>query len=586
VKAPIPKYPFKKIDLVEAFYKENVNLNDIIKPVKVGSVQSFSLKPYTGEWSKKQKRHLLNRALVGVSKKELDLLDNLSMEQAVALVLPATKKPDPPVNNYYADLFDDPLKTYGYEDVPKGKTWVDEPEDQNRRMWQRTNSLMGWIFQNMVEQKPSIHWKLFLFLHNLLPIRFDNVQGNKSVYQYVTTLFEGAFMSYKELIYNITVDPGMLMFLNLTQSHKDAPDENYARELQELYTVGKGPNSKYTEKDVTEMARLLTGWRVNWETFQKKGKVEHTYHEWAHDEGDKQFSAFYGNKVIKGRKGQDGRKELDEALDMIFSVDETSLFICRRLYQFFVYPVIDSTTEESVIKPLAIVFKQNNFSLIKVLEVLLKSEHFYQESFFNSMIKSPVEFYAGFLKELPYEYRWWKNNDPLPEKHKDILVNQYKFYCQNMQWRTSNIGMQIGYPPNVSGWPAYYQAPAYDLFWINSNTIKERVSGISDTYAGFWIDDSFSNRVNWVKYVSSFKDPSNLTKVIEEIIERLIPIAIPSNVISRMKTAAIGNLSETYWTDEWNKYKNSPTQENTNTLDNRLQNMFRLLLQIGEIHIF
>jgi len=57
----------------------------------------------------------------------------------------------------------------------------------------------------------------------------------------------------------------------------------------------------------------------------------------------------------------------------------------------------------------------------------LKSEHFYQESFFNSMIKSPVEFYAGFLKELPYEYRWWKNNDRLPEKHKDILVNQYKF---------------------------------------------------------------------------------------------------------------------------------------------------------------
>ena len=165
--APIPKYPFKKVDLVEAFYKENVNLNDIIKPVKVGSVQSFSLKPYTGEWTKKQKRHLLNRALVGVSKKELDLLDNLSMEQAIALVLTASENPAPPVNNYYADLFEDPLKTYGYEDVPKGKTWVDEPEDQNQRMWQRTNSLMGWILQNIVEQKPSIHWKMFLFLHNL-----------------------------------------------------------------------------------------------------------------------------------------------------------------------------------------------------------------------------------------------------------------------------------------------------------------------------------------------------------------------------------------------------------------------------------
>ena len=154
-----------------------------------------------------------------------------------------------------------------------------------------------------------------------------------------------------------------------------------------------------------------------------------------------------------------------------------------------------------------------------------------------------------------------------------------------MQWRVSNIGMQIGFPPNVSGWPAYYQAPAYDLFWINSNTIKERVSGVSNTY-GIGVDDGLSYRVNMIKYVSTFKEPSSLTKLIEEMIDRLIPISIPSNVISRMKTAAIGNVSEKYWTDEWNKYISSPNQENTNTLDNRLQQMFSLLMQIGEIHIF
>lgn len=584
--APIPKYPFKKVDLVEAFNKENINLGEVIKPVRLASAQSFSLKPYSGEWTKTQKRHLLNRALVGVSKRELDAFDTMNLDQAVRTLLTPSEKPSPPVNNYYPDLFGDILMQYGYEDVPKGKTWVEEPENQHNRIWQRVNSLSAWMFQNLAEQKSTIHWKLFLFLHNLLPIRFDEVPGSKNLYQYVSTLFDGAFKSYRELMYAITVEPAMLSYLNLTNSNKNAPDENYARELQELFTVGKGPNSKYTEKDVTEMARLLTGWQIKWDSFQKKGKVEYVFVDTVHDEGDKQFSAFYGNKIIKGRKGQDGQKELDEALDMIFATDECSMYICRRLYQFFVYPVIDSTTEENIIKPLALVFKQNNFSLIKVLEILLKSEHFFQISLYNSMIKSPLEFYIGFLKEFTYDFHWWDSNKPMPEKNKDQSYNQYRFYGNEMQWRTQITGFQLGFPPSVSGWPPYYQSPSYDLIWINSNTIKERFAGASNVDGGFYVDDGLSYKVNWIKYISTFKDPGNLTKLVEEMADRLIPVTLPAGVISKIKIAAIGNVSEKYWTDEWNKYKNSPTQENTNTLDNRLRSMFRLLLQLGEIHIF
>ena len=115
----------------------------------------------------------------------------------------------------------------------------------------------------MYSQPTSISWKFFLFLHNLTPVQ--SFGGNKTIYAHLRLIFEGPFRSYKDFIYDLTMDPSMLEYLNLRLSRKETPDENYAREVQELFTVGKRPFSRYTEGDVQAAARLLVGWDFDWE---------------------------------------------------------------------------------------------------------------------------------------------------------------------------------------------------------------------------------------------------------------------------------------------------------------------------------
>jgi uncharacterized protein (DUF1800 family) len=188
----------------------------------------------------------------------------------------------------------------------------------------------------------------------------------------------------------------MLYYLNGRLNTKRAPDENYARELQELFTLGKGSGSKYTEDDVKQTARVLTGFTINPTT----SPFSTSFVSANHDTGDKTFSSFYGNTVIKGRTGINaGMDELKDLLDMIFNVEEVSKFICRRLYKYFVYYELDSTIETNVIEPLAKVFRDNGYEIKPVLKTLFESEHFYDVWNRGAMIKDPLSHTVGYLRQ-------------------------------------------------------------------------------------------------------------------------------------------------------------------------------------------
>jgi len=158
--------------------------------------------------------------------------------------------------------------------------------------------------------------------------------------------------------------------------------------------MGKGPNSKYTEDDVKAAARVLTGWNINPLT----NPFTTTFLNTNHDTTDKKFSAFYGNTVIKGQSGINaGNTELDDMLTMMFKVDEVALYLCRKLYEFFVYYEIDETVETNVIVPLAKVFRDSGYDVKTVLKTLLSSEHFYDTWNRGCVIKDPITQQAGFL---------------------------------------------------------------------------------------------------------------------------------------------------------------------------------------------
>ena len=579
----------KKVDLVAQFRKENVDFSKIEQARASRTVVNSGLEAYTGTWGAAQKKHLLNRVLTGYSNKHLLDLNNLSLQKSLEVIFKPEKQPSVPVNDYDHEITKEETEKQLHLYIEPGKEYVFAPEPNNGSPWPRHQSLDAWLFRNMIQQSTSIHWRMVFFLHNLLAAGKGSV---KMLYQHYMTLFNTSFESYKTTIYKITLDPMMLDYLNLQSSQKNNPDENYARELQELFTVGKGSGSQFTEQDVSEMARLLVGWQFNWDSIRKTtGPITNIFNEWNHDTDDKKFSAFYGNRVIKGRKGQDGKKELDEAIDMLFNTNECALYLCRRLYQFFCYPIINDTVEKNVIVPMADLLRKNNYELMVPLRALLGSAHFYDTSFYNSMIKSPLEFIFGFYKEFDMNLSNTTTGGDIPKRFSDPLTaNFYKY--KSLQWEMGNIGLNFTDPPSVSGWPAYYQEPVYDLFWINSDTIAKRSnSGNGIAKWGAWVGSgdtkgNVHNQIDKIKFVSLLKSPDNIDLVIEETAERIMSAPISAKAKERIKASVLGGNAPSYYTQLYQSHMSKQTEETRSILSNRLENLFGALFQMGEIHLF
>lgn len=585
----VPTNKTKQPDLVALFQKEHIQFEAIgIK--KDRSINSTKgLTPYAGDFGIAERKHLLNRTLIGYSHSSYTKIQNLNLTACVDMLLSPEKAFDLPINDYYLDIIDNPDEVKG--DVPRGAVWVNATEvNQGGARWV---SLKAWMLKQFNQQSTSIHWRMVLFYNNLLVSSIQNAGISKNAFYYVDTLFKLSLGNFKEMIYQVTIDPSMLIYLNGNQNNKYAPDENYARELQELFTVGKGPNSKYTEKDVAEMARLLTGWQFDWEkTKTTEGRAIVKNNFGIHDTGDKQFSEFYGNKKITGSSNPDRAEgELREAIDMICATDEMSKYICRRVYSFFVNPSIDAATEDLIITPLAKIFKDAKFEILPVLRTLLSSEHFFDKIHQKSMVKSPMDFVVGLLKEfdLPLLDNLYR---PFP-KGSDGIYYEFK-RLNGIQNAMISLGMNIGDPPSVSGWPAYYQAPAYDLFWINSETIIKRAqftdalfnwgqgvyyNGTTKTYAQV--------RANLASYLRQFNNPADLEGLVDQLVDRHIGMSISSEnrqlILSQIMQ---GNSNLSYWSELWNAYVANPSAENSSLIQNRMAKGLSLIYQLGESQLF
>ncbi|THD67733.1 DUF1800 family protein [Robertkochia marina] len=580
-----PKY--KNIDLVEQFYKENVDLKAIQKARASKKPVTSGLEPYTGEFGKAQKKHLLNRTMMGYAHRHYKDIENLTLDQALDLIFTPETKPDPPVNDYYHEVSKEEIEAQGHVYVEPGTSYVETSEPKVPPI-QRYQSFYSWLLNLQVNQSTKIHWKLVFFLHNLLPASQGTV---KMLYPHYMMLFNYSFRPYHKTIKALTLDPLMLFYLNLQISQKQSPDENYARELQELFTIGKGPNAQYTEYDIIAASRVLTGWQYSGNSLINEGPIQTIFNSAKHDPGTKNFSSFYGNRTIDGKMGNDGALELDELIEMIFETQECALYLSRRLYQFFVNPIINETAEVNIIKPLSEILRNNNFQLDIPLRVLLKSEHFFDSSFYFSLIKAPTEFMFGFMKEFEFEFKNYESKGDIPAKYiNQDTTNFYKYKA--IDWYMNNIGLRYIYPPSVSGWPAYYQAPVYDLFWINSITISERTK-IGEQFGKWGLTLGPGDSGGWVqlvidraKYVTSLDDPTNLESVIEQVSERLLASPMSEETRNRIKNAILDGQSESHFTELVQAYLDDPSEENKNVLSGRLEDLFAGIFKLGEFQLF
>ncbi|MFY0605823.1 MAG: DUF1800 domain-containing protein [Cyclobacteriaceae bacterium] len=532
---------------------------------------STGLSPYQGEWGKAQVLHLLKRVLFGVKPSDLERFSQMSLSQCLDQLIKLDLDPPEPINNYTEDPEFD-------EDVALGESWVRAPKRVNEVESARVISLMSWLVRNVANQPSTIHEKLFVFWHNLLPTDLWGVFDARASYQYFKLLRKNSLGNYKELIKQLTKEPAMLMYLNGTRNRVGAPDENYARELQELFTVGKGSGSGYTESDVQEAARLLTGYVVWWNDRLTPGERKSHFHPQFHDAGDKQFSSFYGNRVIKGRSGEAGEEELNDLLDMIFEVNEVSKYICRRLYAFFVFSSVDESVEINVIEPLAQLFRDSNYEIEPVIKALLGSEHFFDKINKGAMIKSPLDHLLGFWRAT--------DTDEVEPENNFIL---FWLYRGIHAWYLQPTGMGLGLPPSVAGWPPTYQTPSLDKIWITTDSITTRAESIGKMINGNWWvwHDGRYLKTDLVKFAESLPEPSDPNKLIKDTWDLLMGIDPSDQSLQHLKSVLLSDQSEDYyWTSAWNQYQSNKSSTTfRQTVETRLQAMIYSLSQLGEFQL-
>jgi len=519
------------------------------------------LDTYVGEWNEHTAKHLLQRGMFGPTANQIAQ----AVEDGMALTIEKLLGPAPA-----ADL---PLN-YNYQDdpnVPVGQSWVYAPIIQNTNYSQR--SIRAWQFGLILNEGVSLREKMVLFWHNHF-VAADSPHA-KYTFQYIDLLRNNALSNFRTLVKEITVNSLMLRYLNGNESNKNAPNENYARELLELFTIGKGIQAgpgdytNYTEEDIKEIARALTGWTIDNAGFQAAGPHPPAiFRPNRHDSTTKTLSPRFNNAVINNL----GAEEYKAVVDIILEQEEVSRFMARKLYRWFVYYNIDEDIEANVIEPLAALMRQENYEMAPVLAALLSSEHFYHENAIGCMIKSPIDFTASFMKTFEV----------------DITYNVTNTYTIWFLLHGLNATMQqdMYTPPSVSGWKAYYQDPIFYRNWINSVTLTVRRAVTDGVAVGQIQIFDRPLGIDVLKIVDRIPNAIDPNAMIEALVTLALPWPLTAGQLAYLKEILIPGLPDFEWTVEYGAYLLDPTDDAKRlAVENRLRALFLAIMGLPEFQL-
>ena len=525
------------------------------------------INPYSGPWTENEIVHLLKRTMFGAKKTDVDYFKGRTVSQAVdELMNPSAPQPMPPIKEYATSTQPGTPDT----NIMQGTTWVNDINNDGTVQSQRRASYKKWLTGILINQDRSIREKLVMFWVDHFGNEASDIGNTNWSYKQHNLIRQYAFGNYKQLVDAISKDISMLRYLNGYLNVASAPDENYGRELLELFTIGKGPDSKYTENDVKEAAKALTGWQINGTTYMP------IFTSSRHSTVNKTFSSFFNNTVITGRTGAAaGQLELTDLLNMIFSNQEVAKFIVRKFYRFFVYYTIDAATETNVITPLADIFRSNNYEIRPVLTALFKSEHFFDVLNQNCYIKSPSDLIIGSVREMNTVF------PPLTDW--DTNYGLWNFFYSSMV----NLGQNMHDPPNVAGMPAYYQQPLYHEIWINADSLPKRNQFTDNMSNNGYTRNNIKVAFNFVTYVQQFSNPGNPNDVIDDALKFIFRNQLSYESKKTIKTQILlsNQQWDYYWTNAWTAYMASPTTANFNIVNTRLKSLFQYFFNLAEYQL-
>lgn len=327
--------------------------------------------------------------------------------------------------------------------------------------------VLEWYTQFMQDMLTNgFRDKLTLFWSNHFVTQLSVYQCPSYMFQYYNLLQQNALGNFKDFVHNIGINPAMIVFLNSYQNTATSPNENYARELYELFTLGA--DNGYTQTDIVETAKALTGWNGFTDFCAPLTFVDANHS--------------HTSKTIFGQTGDWG---YDDVVNILFAQrgNNVANFICTKLYKFFVSPVPDQT----IINELSNTFVNNNFDIAPVLKQLFKSEHFFDDDIVGVTIKSPIEMMLAFIKDGNFSYD-------------DQILSGTQYYG-------SLLGQEIFNPVDVAGWQGNH-------FWINTSTITGRWL-ICEYFAG-WIYQNHAQELQdlALEIVGPTNDPALATQKI------------------------------------------------------------------------
>jgi uncharacterized protein (DUF1800 family) len=545
-----------------------------------------SLTPIAGLLGKQRAAHLLRRATMGPTLQDISTFSSYTSQAAFTALLQNDPSPAFPIDpNTGSDWI--------YPNVPDPNQINDIWSDLTR----------SWWLSNIKNSGPNLTERMLWFYHTHIPVILTRISWNPQfAIDYLRLLRYYALGNYKDLVKAICIDNAMLIHLDGNLNIKSVPQENFGRELLELFAVGKGTEvalgnyTNFTEQDVKALTKVLTGWGID-STFQTvdpvtgipsgKAKGDNNGNATQHDVTVKQFSPAFNGQSIQTPNVANGtcstasvQTELSDAIDMVFSSSHTAKHIVRRLYRQFVYFEITPTIETDIIDPLATTLMANNYDLMSVLEVLLQSEHFYDldspptnDNSVGAIIKSPVDLVFGAL-------RFFELNGPNPSAN---LTQHYALYGQLLQ-QISLQGLELFEPVDVAGYDPYFQVPSFHRYWISANYLANRYKFAELLINGFSSGGTSLLKLEVLPFVEAkATQASNPTLLVQELVEWLIPIAIDQARFDYFKDDILLNSGAIDWTAEWNAYQST---SNNTLVKAQLELLVKSIMQAPEYQLF
>ena len=357
-------------------------------------------------------RHLLMRTSFAATPADVQVFSSLTRIQAVDRLLAQARTE--PVTRPAAEL-----------DGWTPRSELRGMSEQERRGWlrqtiQQGQELRGWWFREMLTTPSPFTERMTLFWHNHFVSSLQKVRPTRLMYRQNLALRSHSLGNFRELLHAIARDPAMIVYLDNASNRKGQPNENFAREVMELFTLGEG---HYSEQDVKEAARAFTGWGIDGET------GEFLFRPALHDEGA---------KTVLGRGGNLGGAEV---LDVLLDQPQTAELIVRKLWREFVSP----EPEPREVGRIANEFRRSGYDIRTAMRALLTTNAFYAQANRASLVKSPIELLVGTLRQFDFDI-----GDPFP----------FVVMCRQ-------LGQDLMAPPNVKGWPG-------GEHWINAGTLLTR----------------------------------------------------------------------------------------------------------------